>query len=129
LSKPHGLGELELHVLKAIWASPGRTVQELTEMLATERTCARTTVLTVVQRLHTKGFLERRKVQGVFRYWPTEDRGKVTSRLIGEFVSKVLDGSAAPFVAYLANTKDLTEEQANQLRAIVEELEDDEERG
>jgi predicted transcriptional regulator len=126
LRKQHGLGELELEILKTVWQFPGSTVQELTERLAEERNCARTTVLTVVQRLHGKGFLRRKKVGGVFRYSPTEERGVVLTRLIGQFVEKVLDGSAAPFLAYLADTKDLTDEQAEQLRAIVEELEDHE---
>lgn len=127
LTKHHGLGELELDILKAIWQRPGSTVQELTEAIADERNCARTTVLTVVQRLHAKGFLKRKKVAGVFRYSPTEERGKVLTRLIGQFVDKVLDGSAAPFLAYLADAKGLTQDQAGQLRAIVDELERSEE--
>lgn len=126
MRKQHGLGELELEILKTVWGAPGSTVQELTELLAEERNCARTTVLTVVQRLHAKGFLKRKKVDGVFRYSPTEDRGAVISRLIGQFVEKVLDGSAAPFLAYLADAKGLNEKQMEQLRAIVDEIEDHE---
>lgn len=124
--KQHGLGELELEILKSVWREPGSTVQELTDRLAGERSLARTTVLTVVQRLHAKGFLQRKKVNGVFRFSPTEERGTVISRLIGQFVEKVLDGSAAPFLAYLADAKGLTEEQMEQLRAIVDEIEDHE---
>ncbi|MDX9975621.1 MAG: BlaI/MecI/CopY family transcriptional regulator, partial [FCB group bacterium] len=77
-------------------------------------------------RLHAKGFLKRKKVDGVFRYSPTEERGAVMSRLIGQFVERVLDGSAAPFLAYLADAKGLTEEQMEQLRAIVEDIGDHE---
>ena len=127
LKRQHGLGELELDVLKTVWQFPGSTVQELTEILAKERACARTTVLTVVQRLHAKGFLTRKKVDGVLRFSPTEERGQVLSRLIRQFVDKVLDGSAAPFVAYLADTKGLTKDQMNQLQSIVEQLERNEE--
>lgn len=101
LKKHHGLlGELELDILKLIWQTPGSTVQELVDLIATERQCARTTVLTVVQRLHAKGFLTRKKVDGVFRFWGKEEQSKVMSRLIGQFVEKVLDGSAAPFVKH-----------------------------
>ena len=127
LRKHHGLGELELELLKMVWKSPGSTVQELAEQLSTERVYARTTVLTVVQRLHAKGFLRREKVAGLLRFWPTEEEGTVISGLIRQFVDKVLDGSAAPFLAYLANAKTLSETQSAQLRAIVEELERTEE--
>ena len=117
------LGELELTILKTVWETPGSTVQEVAEIVGEQRACARTTVLTVMQRLHAKGFLRRRKVDGVFRYSATGGRGVVLSNLIGQFVERVLDGSPAPFLAYLAATGELTEDQQEQLQAILKELE------
>ncbi|GMV93390.1 MAG: hypothetical protein AMXMBFR82_31680 [Candidatus Hydrogenedentota bacterium] len=121
------LGELELAVLNAVWERPGSTVREIAEVMAGRRSIARTTVLTVMQRLHAKKFLKRTKVRGVFRYSATGEQTKVVSDLIGHFVQKVLGGSPAPFLAYLADAKNLTEDQIDQLRNIVEELERDEE--
>jgi len=123
MAKRQGLGELEMEVLREVWAAPGRTVQEVADELGRRRGCARTTVLTVMQRLDAKGYLKRRKVKGVFRYWPAQSRTKVMSGLIGQFVERFLDGSPAPFLAYLADGKDLNEEQSEQLRQIVEDLE------
>lgn len=117
------LGELELTVLKTIWEHQPCTVQQVADILSKQRGCARTTVLTVMQRLHAKDFLKRRKVGRVFHYVPTEGRNKVMSRLIGQFLDKVLDGSALPFVTYLTERKDLTQEQVATLRAIAKKLE------
>jgi len=127
--KKKELGELELAVLSAVWERPGSTVREISTVMAERRSCARTTVLTVMQRLHAKGFLKRGKVRGVFRYSATGEQTKVVSDLIGQFVHKVLGGSPAPFLAYLANAKDLTDDQIDQLREIVDELERNEEGG
>lgn len=121
------LGELELAVLNAVWERPGSTVREIAAVMAERRSCARTTVLTVMQRLHAKRFLKRSKSRGVFRYSATGEQTKVVSDLIGQFVQKVLGGSPAPFLAYLADAKNLTEDQIDQLREIVDELEHDEE--
>ena len=121
--KASRLGELELAVLKTIWEHQSCTVQQVAKILGKRRGCARTTVLTVMQRLHAKDFLKRRKVGRVFHYVPTEGRNKVMSRLIGQFLDKVLDGSALPFVTYLTERKGLTQEQAAALRAIAEKLE------
>ncbi len=118
-----GLGELELAVLKVVWDQPGSTVQEVARFMAEQRDCARTTILTVMQRLHAKGFLRRRKVRGIHRYTANQERTHVLSGLISRFVDNVLDGSAAPLVAYLANAKDLTPEQAAQLQRLVEAIE------
>ena len=121
--KRKGLGQLELEVLKVAWERPGITVQELAEIMSTRRRCARTTILTVVQRLHAKGFLKRRKVDGVFRFTPTGERRTVLSRLISQFVDTVLDGSPAPFLTYLADTKRLSESQLSELREILGHVE------
>lgn len=117
------LGELELSILKTVWDAPESTVQEVAELLSEPRNYARTTVLTVMQRLHSKGFLKRKKFDGVFRYTATKDRGAVLTNLIGQFVERVLDGSSAPFLSYLSTNKELTDEQADELQAIVQELE------
>ncbi|MCL4694634.1 MAG: BlaI/MecI/CopY family transcriptional regulator, partial [Candidatus Hydrogenedentes bacterium] len=104
------LGELELAVLNAVWERPGSTVREIAEVMAERRSIARTTVLTVMQRLHAKKFLKRAKARGVFRYSATGEQTEVVSDLIGHFVQKVLGGSPAPFLAYLADAKNLTED-------------------
>ena len=120
--KRSSLGELELDVLKVIWEHQPCAVQEVAEILGKRRGYARTTILTVMQRLHGKAFLKREKVGGAFQYSTTEGRSKVMSRLIGQFVEKVLDGSPLPFVAYLTETDELNKEQMAALREITREL-------
>jgi predicted transcriptional regulator len=116
------LGALELEVLKTIWESPACTVAEVAERLS-RRQYARTTVLTVVQRLHAKGLLRRRKEAGIYRYSATQQREQVLSRLIARFVENFLDGSPAPFVAYLTEARNITPEQRAVLEEIVRDLE------
>ena len=116
------LGELELEVLKTVWEHEPCTVREVARIIARERGNAYTTVLTVMQRLHAKGLLTRRKRKGPFSYSTTRRRADVLSALVGRFVDQVLDGSALPFVAYLAGSEGLTSEQAEALREIAREL-------
>ncbi len=116
------LGELELEVLKTIWRHQPCSVQKIAGIFGKRKGRARTTVLTVMQRLHAKGFLKRRKVDGVFQYSSTQTRREVVSSLIRQFLDKVLDGSAAPFVTYLTETKDLSRQQVAALREIARQL-------
>jgi len=118
------LGELELEVLKVVWETQPCTVREVADVMARRRGSARTTVLTVMQRLTGKRYLARRKQGGVHRYSTTAERRAVMREFIERFVKRVLDGSPAPFVAYLAESGDLTAEQAAALRAIARELRD-----
>ena len=117
------LGELELEVLKVIWRLQPCTVQEVAQVIAKDRGLARTTVLTVMQRLTRKRYLSRTKRDGVHRYTTTEERRTVVGGLIEQFIDRVLDKSAVPLIAHLAESEDLTEEQAEALRAIVRDME------
>lgn len=127
VKKKKDLGELELAVLNAVFDRPGSSVREIAALMSEERGLARTTILTVMQRLHGKGFLRRRKVGAVYRYTATSEQRQVVSDLIGQFVSRTLGGSPVPFLAYLAESNDLTDEQIAQLRDIVDDLERNEE--
>ena len=120
--KQSSLGELELVVLKTIWKHQPCTVQKIAAVLGKRRGCARTTVLTVMQRLHAKGYLKRRKVGKLHQYSSTERRSDVMSRLIGQFLDKVLDGSAAPFVTYLTEKENLSDKHITALQKIAREL-------
>ena len=128
-NKRSSLGQLELEVLKLIWQHQPCTVSHVADILGQRDGYARTTILTVMQRLHRKAFLKRKKISGAFKYSTTEQRNTVMSRLIGQFVEKVLDGSALPFVAYLTETDELTKEQILTLRAIAKELENKQQEG
>jgi len=121
--KASNLGELELLVMKTIWDHHPCTVKQIAKILGKRKGYAKTTVLTIMQRLHAKNFLKRRKVAGLYQYSPTEERSTVISKLISQFLDKVLDGSPAPFVAYLMETEDLSPKQVAALRKIAKELE------
>ena len=116
------LGELELEVLKTVWACGGCSVHEAAEAVGKKRKCARTTVLTVMQRLHAKGFLKREKVNGVYRYCATEERGKVRGGLVKQFVDKVMDGSATTLVSYLAESG-VSSRELEEMRKVLDEVE------
>jgi predicted transcriptional regulator len=114
------LGELELEVMKVLWERGAGTVLEVAEVLSPQRGCARTTILTILQRLHKKGLLRRRKVDGVFRYEPSKTRAKVMGGLLSRFVERVFDGSSASLVQHLTRTR-LSQQELAEIRRIVDE--------
>ncbi len=117
------LGDLELEVLKVVWEEQPCQVSRVAEVMSDRGGYARTTVLTVMQRLTEKGFTKRRKRQGIYHYSMKKNREYVLTGLIDRFVDTVLDGSPSPIVAYLVDSGNLTPKQADTLRAIVRDLE------
>src|SRR4051794_9291166 len=94
------LGHLELNVLQFIADHHLITVREVANHFAETTGQARTTLLTVMERLRAKGYLSRRKVDGVHQYRPTVSKAALLEQVVGDFVDDVLGGTVSPFVAY-----------------------------
>lgn len=116
------IGKEELAVLQYVQENAPVTVRQAADYFA-EFGKARTTVLTMMERLREKGLLEREKSGGAFRYQPAVESTAVMKSLVGNFVQHVLGGSIAPFMAYMSEASELSSEDVRQLKRIVQELE------
>jgi predicted transcriptional regulator len=117
------LGHLELDALQYIVDHHPITVREVAAHFALVSGHARTTLLTVMERLRAKGYLKRRKVAGVHRYTPTLQKAELLHGIIRDFVDDVLGGSVSPFLAYLNRSARLTDEEAGKLAQLLKRIE------
>jgi predicted transcriptional regulator len=115
-------GEQELALLTWLAEHPAITVGEVADGYGTLRGLARSTVLTMMERLRKKGHLTRRRVQGVFRYSAGAGPNDVLKEAVGTFVSRTLGGSVSPFVAYLNDAGDVTPAELAELEDLVARL-------
>jgi Predicted transcriptional regulator len=119
------LGEQELELLRFVTDRAPITVREAAEEFGKPRGLARTTILTVMERLREKRFLTRSKsedARGAFLYAPAVSKSDLMRGLVQDFVQKTLGGSISPFVAYLADAGNLSESEVAELRRLVEEF-------
>jgi predicted transcriptional regulator len=116
------IGKAELEILRFIHDHPGATVRDVAGHFSKTHGHVRTTVLNVMGRLCGKGFLTRRKIDGVFTYSAKQSKGDLFRRLVRDFVDTALGGSFSPFVAYLARDAKLTPQDVEDLRRLVREL-------
>ena len=114
-----GFGDLEATLMNRLWDADGpRTVRDIHTDLATERKLAYTTVMTVMDKLHRKGWLTRETAGRAYAYTPALTRERYTANLMSEALAASTDRSAT-LVAFL-DQLDLTE--AAQLRDALDEL-------
>jgi predicted transcriptional regulator len=117
------LGDQELAVLRHIAMQlDGCTVGEVAAHFAQISGLARTTVLTVMERLRAKRYLTRRKDAGVYRYACSIPQAQLLRGLVRDFMTNILDGSVQPFVAYLAEEGKLSDDELGELKKLVQEL-------
>lgn len=115
------IGPAQLEVLRYIQDHHPVTVRQVAEHLAETRGLTRTTALNVMERLREKGYLNREPVQGIYRYFPVQPKPQLLRGLVRDFVDQMLGGSLEPFVAYLAEEANLSEEELARLRQRLEE--------
>ncbi len=117
------IGDQELALLTWIAAHEGASVGEVADGFGAERSLARSTVLTMMERLRKKGFLTRRQKNGVYRYRSAMGPHDVLKRAVRSFVDRALGGSVSPVVAYLTDSADeLTPAQVQALEDVVSRL-------
>jgi predicted transcriptional regulator len=80
-----GFGELESVIMQMVWDHDAPvTVRELFDDLSQERSIAYTTVMSTMDNLHRKGWLERAKDGKAYRYTATASREEYSARLMQE---------------------------------------------
>jgi predicted transcriptional regulator len=116
-----GLGELERKIMDIIWAQPSAVTAREVGRLIAERDLAPTTVMTVLDRLTRKGFLERTRDGRAWRYAPVESRDAYVAELMLEALDLTGDRSAA--LTRFAQA--VSGPEAEILRRALTELEDE----
>ena len=120
--KPTTIGDQELALLQYLAERGGATVGEAAEEFGAPRGLARSTVLTMMERLRAKGRLERQQVGGIYRYSSPAAAGEVMRDVVKSFVEKTLGGSVSPFVTYLTEEARVSDEELAELEELVARL-------
>lgn len=90
------LGQLEADVMRRLWTAGRPTsVREVLEDISQERPLAYTTVMTVLDNLHSKGFVRRTKQGRAFVYSPVMSREEHTVAMLQEVLAGSDDRAAA----------------------------------
>jgi len=116
------IGDQELALLQHVAQQGDASVGEVAADFGETRGLARSTVLTMMERLRAKTYLKRKRVDGVFRYAPTTGEDTVIRNQVASFVEKTLQGSVSPFVAWMSERGQVSDDELAQLQALVEKL-------
>lgn len=111
-----GFGELESAVMECVWrAEDATTVRGVLERLQRSRDIAYTTVMTTMDNLHRKGWLDRDKRGKAFYYWATLSREDYGARLMHE----ALEDAENPDVVLSRFLERMSGEESARLQQVV----------
>lgn len=116
------LGDQELALLRFVADFGPISVGEAAERFGAPRALARSTVLTVMERLRAKKRLTRKRSGGVYLYASPERADVLLSGVVRAFVETTLSGSLSPFVAYLSDSDRVSDAELAELERLVKKL-------
>lgn len=114
--------DAELQVLKLLWAQDSMTARELAETIygvADNSTVS--TVSKLLQRLEQKDCVQRDRSQFAHRFAARVTQTEVAGRHLQSIARQVSDGSLAPFISHLVQAQELSEQEKEDIRRLLDE--------
>ncbi|MDJ0920302.1 MAG: BlaI/MecI/CopY family transcriptional regulator [Henriciella sp.] len=112
----------ELEIMKVIWRKPGIGASEVAEALEGQQDWNIRTIKTLLSRLVDKGALSIEQEGRRYLYSPLVDEKAYQKNAAGQLVDRLFGGRAAPLVAQLADARGLSDQDIEDLEALLGRL-------
>ncbi|MFQ5823311.1 MAG: BlaI/MecI/CopY family transcriptional regulator [bacterium] len=130
MQKHKRLAEAEWEIMNGVWQfNKSVTVREIHQHLYPEKEKAYTTVQTIMNILVDKGFLRKEKIGMVNFYFPTISKEYFAKQETRTLVSRIFQGSFGALVNYLVDSGELSQDELNRLKDLIQSKEGDKDVG
>ncbi len=117
------ISDTELEVLKVLWENGPGTVRELSAILREQgRTWVYNTVLTLLQRLEAKGYVQSDKREQAHVFHAVVSRDTLLRDHLKELAEQLCEGAPAPLVLALVEGHRFTAEEIEHFRQLLDRL-------
>lgn len=129
MSETHQLTDLQIAIMRVLWAQGDATVAEVTEALRSERNLAQTTVATLLSRLERRGVVRHRTRQRQYVYHATVSEPEVRRSMVSELTDRLFGGDVAALMSHLLDAREISPDDLDKVRELIAERERREEDG
>lgn len=115
----------ELDILRILWKAGEATVREINESLnqESEKEIGYTTTLKIMQIMHGKGFLTRRKEGKTHIYTANIDEKETQNTLVDRLIDSAFSGSAMKLVVQALGHRKTSAEELDAIREFLDSIE------
>ena len=117
------LTELQIAILRLLWARGEASVADLWEALHRERGLAQTTVATLLTRLERRGVVARRAEQRQYLYRALVTEPAVQRSMVGELTERLFEGDVTALVNHLLSSQEIAPGDLARLRTMIDDAE------
>jgi BlaI family penicillinase repressor len=118
------ISESEQIVMKTVWAENYVTANRVVELLSETTTWKPKTIRTMLNRLVKKGAVGRKKNGREYQFYPLIEEAVFIKAESHSFLRRVFDGSMKPMLATMFENEDLSSEDIQELKHILENKEE-----
>ena len=112
--------EFELEILKILWKSSPLPVSSIRDQLADAgRDTAHTSVITILNIMVTKGYVDKKKEGKTYQFWPIVSEDQISQLMVGDMVDRLFDGSAKRLALNVLDTESLERADLVELRKLI----------
>ena len=115
------LGKVQLQIMQVLWERKRATAREITDALAEQSPMAHSTVQTLLRKLEDKGAITHEVEDRTFIFRPLYRQAEVTTAATKDLLTRVFRGSVYGLVAHLVQHEEISPEEMQKLRALLEE--------
>lgn len=116
--------EKELAILKVLWIHGPSTVRQVNDEISKSQKTGYTTTLKLMQIMTDKGLLIRDDSPFKHIYKPAISAEDTETQLVGDMLDRVFSGSAERLVMRALSAKQVSAEELNKIRQILDTMEE-----
>ena len=115
------LTQAEWKIMKIVWQLKSCAARDVYRVAGEVHGWSPSTVKTLLRRLVEKGYLTTTQVGNSFLYRPARSALKSLYGAADALLDNALDGTTGPLLAYMVKESNLSDEEIEQLQALLEE--------
>ena len=123
MAEPIELTELQITILRLLWARGQASVAEIWEALHAERGLAQTTVATLLTRLERRGVVARNAEQRQYLYRALVTEAEVQRSMVEELTDRLFEGDVTALVNHLLTSQEIAPGDLARLRDLIDAAE------
>ena len=120
MTQDHRLSELQLAIMRVLWAASEATVADVHAALSAERGLAPTTIATMLSRLEKRELIAHRTEGRQFVYRPLVSEAEVQSSMVVDLADLLFEGDMAELVSHLLRKRDFSEDDLARVKSLIE---------
>lgn len=116
----HRVGDLQLQILKILWARGEGTVADVLDNLSGSE-LAYTTVATMLRKMEARSLVTHRAEGRSFVYRPKVKAEDISHRMANHLVDRLFEGSLLDAVNHLLTTREVSREELAKIEQLIAE--------